>query len=271
MSTLTDLEAGGRILSVRSPSQTVVQLMPSSPGTRKRQQQARRAALSEGAKKRSRRENTKARKKARKELDAAERQLIRLEDRAARQQARLKLDADQARLIRMQVRHRARQREKTSEKRLAAGVAAGQLMLDKYEAEARLAQVLADYHNSQITDEERARDAAKLAARDAEVARLRAEREETRRCQEHTLALSGEAPCRCQWWLGGFKQHHISLKQWFRGRGYGFTRIVRDDAGTRHATISAAPACAAALTRARCTQDATSHRCRSSGGSGTGA
>ena len=47
--------------------------MPSSPGTRKRQQGARRAALSESAKKRARRENTKALKKARKELDAAER------------------------------------------------------------------------------------------------------------------------------------------------------------------------------------------------------
>ena len=45
-------------------------------------------------------------------------------------------------------------------------------------------------------------------------------------------------------------RHHISLKQWFRGRGYGFTRIVRNDAGTRHATLSATPACAAALTRA---------------------
>ena len=79
--------------------------MPSSPGARKRQQEARGAALqyrsSESAKKRARRANTKARKKARKELDAAERQWIRFEDRAARQQARLKLDADEARLIRI--------------------------------------------------------------------------------------------------------------------------------------------------------------------------
>ena len=115
--------------------------MPSSPGTRKRQQEARRAALSESATKRAQRKDTAARKKARKELDAAERHRIRCENTAARRLARLKLEADEARLIRMQARYRARQGEKKRDKRLAAGVAAGQQMLDDCEAQAKLAQV----------------------------------------------------------------------------------------------------------------------------------
>ena len=53
--------------------------------------------------------------------------------------------------------------------------------------------MIADYHNSQITDEEQARHAAEHAA---ELARDRAEREEARRREEQTLALFGEAPCR---------------------------------------------------------------------------
>ena len=62
--------------------------------------------------------------------------------------------------------------------------------------------MIADYHNSQITDEEQARQAAEHAA---ELARDRAEREEARRREEQTLALFGEAPCRWRWWLNGFK------------------------------------------------------------------
>ena len=102
----------------------------------------------------------------------------------------------------MQARYRARQGEKKRDKRLAAGVAAGQLMLADCEAQAKLAQAIADYHNSQITDEEQARHAAEHAA---ELARDRAGCEEARRREEQTLALFGEAPCRWRWWLNGFK------------------------------------------------------------------
>ena len=103
------------------------------------------------------------------------------------------MEADEASLIRMQARYRVRQGKKKRDKRLAAGVEAGQLMLADCEAQAKLAQVIADYHNSQITDEEQARHAAEHAA---ELARDRAEREEARRREEQTLALFGEAPCR---------------------------------------------------------------------------
>ena len=69
--------------------------MPSTPRTRKRHQQARRAKKTEDAKAELRRNNTAARKQARLKLDSDQQQDNRRKDRGARRKARLELTEEE--------------------------------------------------------------------------------------------------------------------------------------------------------------------------------
>ena len=135
--------------------------MPSTPRTRKRQQQARRAKKTEDAKAKLRRNNTAARKQARLKLDSDRRRDNRRKDREARRKAKLELTEEEEEQLQERLRRRAYRKELEEDWYPDEDKIFKQIREERQATEMWCAVL-----NSmdRRTDEEKARDAAAFAA-----------------------------------------------------------------------------------------------------------
>ena len=164
--------------------------MPSTPRTRKRQQQARRAKQKESVKTKLRRENSAARKQARLKLEADKRRDIRQKDRAARRLAKLEVNEEEKEQLQQKMRKRAYRKELEEDWWDASGAQERAMEVEgswQRQMDAARDAGLFDFRS----DEQKAKEAAameeKRARHEARLAQKKAE-------EEAALALSGEAP-----------------------------------------------------------------------------